>query len=591
MKKWSTACLDWEKRIVKGESLIPFAPLFPANAIEGLAVFDALVMVDAPGQPTLGEVSRQWVRDFVGQIFGSYEDSTGIRHITEYFMLIAKKNGKSTDAAGIMLTALILNWRHDAEFIILSPTIEIAQNSFKPAASMVRADPALQDLFTVQDHIRTITHRITGATLKVVAATSETVSGKKAVGVLVDELWLLGKNLHADNMLLEATGGLTSRPEGFVIYLTTQSDDPPAGVFKKKLDYARNVRDGLVVDPQFLPVLYEFPREMVERGEHKLTSNFYVTNPNLIDPKNPAGGGSVSMTHLEREWRKAQETDEEEVRRFLAKHLNVEIGMNLRSDRWPGAEFWEPAAKIQQVSLAYLIEHCEVITGGVDGGGLDDLLGAAFVGREKFTTLITIPESIDPDTGEIIPAMDAHVKRWVAYCRAWAHPSVMKRRQDIATTLLKFRDAGLLTIVRRIGEDTEQLAKLVSRVYEAGLLYQVGFDPACIGGILDAILQEAVDEDKMVKVNQGFRLAASIKTSERKLAEGVLVHDGNAMMNWCVSNAKCVVKGNGTYITKQLSGTSKIDPLIALFNAVELMALNPPAQNEQFDVGQMEIAG
>lgn len=585
--------MDWDTRIIQRQSLIPFKPLFADNAAEGLETFGSLLMVDAANSeeiPTFGDICRPWINEFVSQIFGSYEDATGIRHIREYFMLISKKNGKSTTAAGIMLTALILNWRLDAEFIIISPTKEVADNSFKPAAAMIRKDPELEALFHVQDHERKITHRETNATLKVIAADSQTVSGKKAVGVLVDELWLFGKDAKADKMMLEATGGLASRPEGFVIYLTTQSDDPPAGVFKEKLDYARRVRDGEIINPRFLPVIYEFPLWMLQEKLYELPENFYITNPNITDG---TGTGSVDVQFLLDEWQKAKDSSDRLAKEalFYAKHLNVEIGMNLMADRWPGADFWPQAALLPKVTVDYLIRECEVIAAGIDGGGLDDLLGAALVGRKRDFEWVDIPELLDEATGQIIPAQRVWMQRWVAWMHAWAHPSVLRRRKEIAPRLKDFAVAGHLTLVPRVGADTEQLAKIISRVENAGLLCQVGMDPNCIGGILDAILQEGVDADKMVKVNQGFRLGGSIRTTERKLAELVLIHDGNPMSNWCVGNAKVVVRGNSIVITKQVSGTAKIDPLMALFNAVELMSLNPEAMSTEFDADEMVIAG
>lgn len=549
MAQWSTACTDWENRLIDGESIIP-PPIFADLAEQALSIFRELRVSDLPGKPTFGECSEAWVFDFVKVIFGGYDAETGNQLIREYGLLISKKNTKSTIAAGIMLTALILCWREDEEHLILAPTKEVADNSFKPAAGMIRADEELTDMFQIQDHIRTITHRVTRNTLKVVAADTDTVSGKKSGRILVDELWLFGKRANAEAMFMEALGGQVSRNEGWVIYLTTQSDDPPAGVFKERLDYWRDVRDGKISDPKTLGILYEFPDSMIQTKAYLQPENFYITNPNI--------GLSVSPEWIADNLRKNQAKTDGTLQQFLAKHLNIEIGLNLRSDRWAGVDFWEQQAR--RVSFNDLLQRAEVISVGIDGGGLDDLLGFSAVGR------------------------DAETREWLCWCHAWAHEIAIRRRKSEESRFNDFVKAGDLTIVKRVGQDTEEVAEYVSRIHTAELLDKIGIDPSGVGQILDALIEAEIPADAVVGVSQGWRLGGAIKTTERKLAEGVLVHAGQPMMAWCVGNARVEPKGNAILITKQASGKGKIDPLMALFNAVSLMALNPEAKKQDYQV-------
>lgn len=557
---WTTACRDWVERLVNGESIIP-APIFPDQAEQALAIFKQLQVTDLPKtvwdealneyrSPNFGECSEQWVFDFVAAIFGGYDAETGNQLIREYYLLISKKNTKSTIAAGIMLTAVILCWREGEEHLILAPTKEVADNSFKPAAAMVRADPELLDLFHVQDHVRTITHRVSKASLKVVAADTDTVSGKKSGRVLVDEHWLFGKRSNAEAMFMEALGGQVSRNEGWVIYLTTQSDEPPAGVFKDKLNYFRDVRDGKIDDPRSLGVLYEYPPEMVKKKAYLDPATFYITNPNM--------GRSVSAEWLQDQLKKFQARTDGAFQQFLAKHLNIEIGLNLRSDRWAGVDFWESAGD-KSITLDSLIERSEVAVVGVDGGGLDDLLGLAVLGRER------------------------HTGRCLLWCHAWAHKIALKRRQEIAPRLLDFQADGDLTIVDKPGPDVAGVADIVDRLRDVGLLpekYGIGVDGAGIGALVKELVLRGFStepERDIVAISQGWKLTGAIKDTERALAGGEMVHGDRPLMAWCVSNARTQAHGNAVSVNKQASGTGKIDPLMATFDAVSLMALNPVA--------------
>ena len=544
--EWSTGCPDWEERILGRRSLIPFAPLYPSEAADGLRVMRELRIVDAPGSPTIGESCAQWVLDFAGAVFGSYDPETGSRLIREFFLMVPKKASKSTIAAAIMMTLLLRNWRQSAELIVLAPTVEVAQNAFAPARDMVKVDEELSDLLHVQEHVRTITHRTTGATLKIVAADSNTVAGKKAAFVLVDEVHQFGAMANAEGMLREATGGLAARPEGCVIYLTTQSDQPPAGIFRQKLTYARGVRDGRIEDRQFLPVIYELPpavQDEVRRDRRLDPAYFRAVNPNI--------GYSVDPGYLDREHRKAETEGVGSLAGFLAKFANVEVGVALQSDCWAGADFWEQQST--RLTLADVLTRCEVIDVGVDGGGLDDLLGLAVLGRER-------------DTGN-----------WLLWARAWAHPSVLERRKSEVARFRDFAADGDLVLVDRVGDDVDQVVAIVAQIWESGLLDKIGVDAHGIGGILDGLVAAGIPEEHIVGISQGWKLNGAIKTAERRLAEGALWHAGASLMAWCVGNAKVEPKGNAVSITKQAAGFAKIDPLMAAFNAVTLLSLNPAA--------------
>ncbi len=547
---WTTACPDWATRIVNKQSLMPCEPLFPQVADVAERIFKELILVDVMDSPKMGDVTLPWVIEFVRAIFGAYNPSTKRRLIREFFLLISKKNTKSTIAAGVMLVALLLNDRLSAELIILAPTKEVADNSFNPIRDFIRADEELSAMINISEHTKTVTHLGTGATLKVIAAESNAAAGKKASIILIDEVWLFGKRANAESMFREAKGGLASRPEGCVIYLSTMSDEMPCGVFKQLLDYARDVRDGIKDDKAFLPLIYEFPKQLIEDGEHLKPENFYITNPNL--------GASVDLEYLISEFNKVKDAGEESLRDFLAKHLNIEIGLNLRATRWAGAEVWLQQAR--KLSLDDIIEQSDVLEIGGDGGGLDDLLGFAVLGRHKDT------------------------REWLLYNHAWCHQIVLERRKSEAPKLLDFVKEGSLTVYENVGDDIAELAAIAKQVYDSGKLDKVGLDPLMLGGLLDGLLDVGIPQEQIIGIPQGYKLAGYLQTLERKLAGCELWHQGLGLMAWVAGNARIVMKGNGIMVSKQESGVAKIDPLIASLNATALMSMNPEPVKKDYNV-------
>lgn len=558
---WKFACPNWADRLAKGQSLLPDLPLDYLKANRAVAIFNKLRLPDVIGQPSLGEAAGEWQRDIVRALFGSLDKATGARRVQEIFAMVPKKNAKTTGGAAIMLVALLMNERPRAEFVLVGPTQEVADLAFQQVVGMIDADPDqyLQTRFQIQEHVKTIIDRLNKTKLKIKTFDLKVATGSKPAGILLDEVHLMSQMSFATRVVGQLRGGMIANPEAFLCMITTQSDEAPAGVFKAELDYARGVRDGRITNSHLVPLIYEFTEAMQSDPSQPWSDpkNWHMVLPNL--------GKSITIDRLISDFDQAKEKGEEEIRRWASQHLNVQIGLALHDGRWAGADYWLGAKDPEQITLENLIERSEVIVAGGDAGGLDDLLALSVIGRDKVT------------------------KDWLHWAHAWAQTDVIEKRKEIAERLRDFERDGDLTISVDAKEDVKQFCDVMERLWKTGKMPTangIGLDPASITTIVDELaargIQTAANGGPIVAAKQSaLALSPSIWGLERKLKDGTFWHCGSAMMAWCVSNAKAEQRGNAVLITKQTAGKAKIDPLVATFNAVMLMSMNPEAASDK----------
>jgi phage terminase large subunit-like protein len=396
----------------------------------------------------------------------------------------------------------------------------------------------------VREHIRRIEDRESGCALRIVSFSMDVATGAKPSVVLLDEMHLL-THQEAPRVIGQLRGAQAAIAEGQLVMISTQSDVAPTGLWRQELEKARKVRDGEMHLPGYLPLLYEWPPEMVASGEWKDPRLWKFTNPNI--------NRSVSLDWLKRAYKEAEAAGPAEHARWASQHLNLQNsgGALAADDRWPGAYLWPQAHDPQLQGLEDIIEFSDVVACGVDGGSLDDLMALSVLGRD----------------GE----------DWLVWTRCWCTPTALERRQSISGLLRDFEEQRDLRIVDP-GTDVQEVAELVAQIHRAGKLISVGIDPAGVGAeVAGALEARGLTRDLIVAVGQGFRLAPAYIQLERRLDRGQLAHCGQPIMQWSVRNARRSERG---LVTKAAAGIGKIDALVALANAAMVLMEGPPV----FDV-------
>jgi phage terminase large subunit-like protein len=544
---WDLSRPDWAERIRRGDSLLPDLPLLnKREADRATRVFGKLRLPDVPGKPRLAVAAGPWFIEIVRALFGSLDPVSRQRMIREIFLLAPKKSSKTSYGAGLMLTALLMNERPRSEYLFIAPTKMIADLAFDQACGMIEADPYLRAHVHIQRHLRQVTDARdesdggTGSQLKIKAFDTAVLAGTKPLGVLCDELFEIARDPSAARVIGQVRGGLLAAPESFLMFISTAADEPPRGIFLAELSNARAIRDGTATG-RTLPILFEFPGGVDWRD----SANWWMVTPNR--------DRSVTIPRLIEDFARAELTGEHELVRWASQHLNLEMGMGLRSDAWSGAADWQ-ACGDPTLTLDSLLARSEVVTLGYDEGGQDDLLGFSALAREPTT------------------------RQLLLWCHAWCCEVALERRKSEQSRWRDFASRGELTIVPNMSDGLRQVADLIQRVDKSGRLPKanaIGVDAYGGVSLADELAVRGISQDRLSGVPQGWKLNSSIRTLERRLAERGITHGASTLMDYCVANAKIEVHCNAISITKAASGSAKIDPLVSALCALHMMNLNP----------------
>jgi hypothetical protein len=121
-------------------------------------------------------------------------------------------------------------------------------------------------------------------------------------------------------------------------------------------------------------VLYEFPRALIKSGDYK-KREMARPNPNM---------GARSTRNTCRRVRQGRARGQALAHQFRSQAPQRADHLALRADSWAGARCGNAGGRAG-ADLDEILDRSEVVTMGIDGGGLDDLLGIAVIGREKGT--------------------------------------------------------------------------------------------------------------------------------------------------------------------------------------------------------------
>jgi phage terminase large subunit-like protein len=345
--------------------------------------------------------------------------------------------------------------------------------------------------------------------------------------VVMDELHAWGE--HHRKFYDTMVTGSGSRSQPLHLIITTAGDDK-SHLWLEDYRYACDVVGGVSKDETLFALIFELD-DVDEPGDQR---NWIKANPNL--------NVSVKLDYLVQQWNECQHTSIKR-NRFVRYHGNrivssTEKAFDLR-------EWDECGGVLSDWSKA------DSIGAGVDLGARDDLGAIGYCAR------FVVDEHDEKPTYRY----ELKVKAFIAE----------DSERDLQSA--PFCNWIYEGFIQKCRLPTIELASQLSEDCNEMNIGTVAYDPYNGQQVSEGLKQDGITAARMAQNQSNFN--ESIREFQDLIKKGLITHDGNPMLRWCVNNAIIAKDRQDRWMFDKRSSVEKIDPLVAVVMAFRVATLSP----------------
>ena len=456
-----------------------------------------------------------WQCFIVWNIFGWLMAGTMTRRYTEAYVELARKNGKSTLAAGIALYLEFADKEMGAEVYSVATTRDQARICFRYAQDMVRFSDLKSYALVTRD---AIVYEPLGCSYKPLSSDARNLDGCHSHGVIVDEYHAHRTDEVYD--VMQTSMGARQQPLMLIITTAGLDTSVPCFAYRKTMT---QVLDGSIDADRNFAIIYTL--DDIEE----------VDNPAMWLKANPCYGISLSEEWLRDQYDKMKR-EPSKIANIMTKSFNV----------WMDAPtVWIPDAAWSGIKSIVPMEALagQKCVAALDLAAVNDYCSLCLVfnisGRYQFLWRFYIPEDKYRNRAEM-QRENANIEAWV--------------RNDLITVT-----PGNVTDYDYIIRDIAEL----SEIYD---ITAIAYDPWNSSTIVPKLVEHGANMQPFTQTISNY--AMPTKEFERIVGLGIVDHYDNPVARWMLSNVVIREDVNGNRRPDKKKSSEKIDGIVAAIMAL-----------------------